>query len=225
MRIPYLKEKTGEPTGKLFINTIVEEAVHTMSLYIMMIIGAILIADKYPEAVPYTIAVLVVLIFIYVFFIKKERGEKTFHILIRFLIPKKYKPLFTQFIDTFYTDFPQIRNLIAPFIIVIPTWIIIYSQIYILGLSLNIEVPYLVFLVLYPIANMIAFIPITSAGLGTREATLIFLFSFFNVAPEKTIVLSLAGHLITDVLTGFYGLLISFTEAKQSSENIFNFDS
>ena len=67
---------------------------------------------------------------------------------------------------------------------------------------------------------MIAFIPITSAGLGTREATLIFLFSFFGVTAEKALVISLAGHLLTDVLTGFYGFLISIFEARSKKKNL-----
>ena len=225
MRIPYLKDETGEPVGKLFVNSIVEEAVHTMSLYIMMIVGAFFIVDKIPEALPIACIVLFVTILIYGFFIKKERGEKTFHFLITFLIPKKFKPYFTNIVDTFYNDFPDVKSLVLPFVVVIPTWIIIYSQIYILGLSLDIEVPYLTFLLLYSIANMVAFIPITSAGLGTREATLIFLLSFFGVSPEKALVLSLAGHLLTDVLTGFYGFILSVTESRKNRKDLSELDS
>lgn len=88
-----------------------------------------------------------------------------------------------------------------------------------MGLSLNIEVPYLNFILLYPIANVVAFIPITSAGLGKREATLIFLFSFYGVAPEKTLVISLADHLLTDVLTGFYGFIVSAIEARGNKKS------
>jgi uncharacterized protein (TIRG00374 family) len=117
-------------------------------------------------------------------------------------------------------DFPDVKKLIIPFLLGIPTWIIIYTQIYILGLSLDIEVPYFVFLMIYPIANIIAFIPITAAGLGTREATLVFLFSFFGMPPEKAIVISLAGHILTDVVTGFYGFIISIFEAKDKKKDI-----
>ena len=220
MRIPYLKEKTNEPTGKLFVNLIVEEGIHTLSLYLMMIIGAFLIINKVPEIFLITCVFLVIILGAYGFFIKKERGEKTFHLLIKLLIPKKFKPYLTRFVDSFYKDFPSIKSLIYPFIIVIPSWIIIYSQIYILGLSLDIEVPYFEFLMLYSIANVVAFIPITSAGLGTREATLIFLFSFYGVSPEKALVLSLAGHLITDALTGFYGFIVSVVEARNNKKNM-----
>lgn len=219
MRIPYLKDETNEPVGKLFVNCVVEEAVHTLPLYCMMLIGAFLMINKVPQAFPIALVIFLATIVLYIYFIKKERGEKTFRFLIKFLIPKNVKPYLTKFVDTFYTDFPRIRKLIIPFLISIPEWILIYSQIYILGLSLDIEVPYLAFLMLYPIANVIAFIPITSAGLGTREATLIFLFSFYGVAPEKTLVISLAGHLITDVLTGFYGFIVSLTEARNNKKN------
>jgi len=220
MRVPYMKEETKQPVGKLFVNSIVETIVHTLSLYCMMIIGAFLVIEYIPEAFPIACIVLIITIFIYWYFFKKERGEKSFHFLIRFMIPKKLKPYFMRFVDTFYSDFPDIKSLIMPFLIGIPTWIIIYSQIYILGLSLDIEIPYLVFIMLYPIANIIAFIPITSAGLGTREATLIFLFSFFGVSPEKVIVISLAGHLLTDMLTGSYGFILSVYDSRGNKKNL-----
>jgi uncharacterized protein (TIRG00374 family) len=120
-----------------------------------------------------------------------------------------------QFVDTFYNDFPRIRDYIQPFLLGIPAWVIIYSQIYLLGISLDIEVPYVLFLVMYPIANIIAFIPISAAGLGTREAALVFLFSLHGVAPEKAVALSLAGHLLRFV--------ISLVESK-NSKNLSEFE-
>lgn len=220
MRIPYMKERTNQPIGKLFVNITVETIVHTFSLYCMMLIGAFLVVEYIPEAFPFACIFLIVTISVYWYFFKKERGEKTFYFLIRFLIPRKLKLYFIKFVGTFYDDFPNVKGLVIPFLLGIPTWIIIYSQIYILGLSLDIEIPYLVFVMLYPIANIIAFIPITSAGLGTREATLIFLFSFFGVPPEKVIVISLAGHLLTDMLTGSYGFILSVYDSRGNKKNL-----
>jgi len=220
MRIPYLKEKTNQPVGKLFINTIIEEAVHTFPIYIFMIVGAFLIAERIPAALPIACIILLADILIYIYFLKKERGEKTLNFLIKILIPKKFKSYFTSFVDTFYHDFPNLKYLIIPFLIAIPEWIMIYSQIYLLGVPLGIEVPYFDFLMLYAIANIISFIPITSAGLGFREGALVVLFGIYNVAPEKAIVISLAGHLVSDVLTGFYGLIISLFETRNKKHNI-----
>lgn len=220
MRIPYIKEETNKPVGTLFVNNVIETIIHTFSLYCMMVIGTFLVIEYIPEAFLFACVLLAVTILVYWYFFNKERGEKTFHFLIRFFIPKKLKLNFMRFVDTFYTDFPNIKGLVVPFLLGIPTWIIIYSQIYILGLSLDIEIPYLVFLMLYAIANIVAFIPITFAGLGTREATLIFLFSFFGVSPEKAVVISLAGHLVTDILTGFYGFIISVVETRNNKKDL-----
>lgn len=216
IRIPYMKEATKEPLGKLFVNSFIETAVHGLSLYIMMLIGALFLINQYPQIFIGSCIFVGISLLIYAFFIKKERGEKTFNLLIKLFVPRKIRIHMNKFTDTFYNDFPRIIDYVVPFILGIPAWIIIYSQIYIIGLSLDIKISYFLFLFLYPIANVVAFIPITSAGLGTREATLVFLFSLFGVPPEKTIVLSLAGHILTDVLTGFYGLIISFFESRNN---------
>src|SRR4030042_496836 len=55
MRVPYLKEKTGEPFGKLFVNTLIDTFVHSFSIYGMIIIGAFLVIGTIPELLPVTI--------------------------------------------------------------------------------------------------------------------------------------------------------------------------
>lgn len=216
MRVPYMKEKTGAPYGKLFVNSLMETIIHTLSLYGMMFIGALLVMGVLPELL-YISGIWVVLLAIILFyFIKRERGEKLFHFLIHYLIPKKLKTNLYRFVDTFYTDFPEIKKLLLPLILGIFTWIIIFSQEYIIVLALGIDIPYLYFLLLFPIANVVGFIPITFAGLGTRELTAIFLFStLFGVGEEEVFVFTILGFVITDIFTGFIGFILSLTETKK----------
>lgn len=214
VRVTYLKERTNEPLGKLTTNTFIETIIHTLSLYGMMMLGAFFILGEYPEVFPITIIFVTISIAIYVFFIKRERGEWLFQFLIKYLIPEKHKISLNKFVNSFYIDFPRIRDLIIPFLLGLITWIIIFSQIYIIGLSLGIDVPYHYFLLLYAIANVVAFIPITFSGFGTREAAVVALLLIFKVDPAIAITISLAGQIITDLLTGFYGFLISIIEAR-----------
>lgn len=213
IKISYLKNETNEPMGKLFVNNVVFTAVNIIPLYCVMLIGAFLLIDKVPEIFLYASIVLLANIIIFTYFVKKERGEKTLYFLIKLFIPKKMKHHFTRFVNTFYIDFPKIKDLIGPVLLWVPFWIIAYTQIYILGLSLDIEISYFVFLFVYPIASVIALIPISSGGLGIREGAVVLLFSLFGVSPEKALVLSLAGYLIANLLTGFYGLIITISEA------------
>jgi len=215
MRVPYLKEKTGEPFGKLFINTVIETFVHTFSLYGMMIIGALLVVGTLPELLPITIAWILCFTFIAAYFVKRERGEKLLRILINYIIPKKVKRHFSAFVDTFYIDFPRFKAMIIPYVLGIITWIIVFSQEYMILLGLGLQIPFFAFLLLFPIANVAGFIPITFAGLGTREFTAIFIFTtLFQVAGEQILVLSLVGFIVTDLFLGFLGFLLSLTESR-----------
>jgi glycosyltransferase 2 family protein len=215
MRVPYLKEKTREPFGKLFVNTVIETFVHTFSLYGMMIIGALLAVGTLPELLPITIAWILCFAILALYFSKKERGEKLFRILINYIVPKKVKRHFNAFVDTFYVDFPTLKAMIIPYILGIFTWVIVFSQEYLIVLGLGLQIPYLSFLLLFPIANVAGFIPITFAGLGTREFTAIFIFTtLFHVAGEQILVLSLVGFIVTDLFLGFLGFLLSLTESR-----------
>jgi uncharacterized protein (TIRG00374 family) len=215
MRIPYLKEKTKEPYGKLFINTIVETFIHSFSLYGMMIIGAFLVIGTLPELLPITIIWMFAFGLLAVYFTKKNRGEKFFRILVTYLIPRKLKTHMNAFVDTFYSDFPRFKVMILPYVLGALTWVIVFSQEYLILLGLGLEIPYFAFLVLFPIANVAGFIPITFAGLGTRELTAILIFTtLFPVAKEQILVLSLVGFIITDLFLGFLGFLLSLTESR-----------
>jgi uncharacterized protein (TIRG00374 family) len=219
MRVPYLKEITREPYGKLFVNTLIETIVHTSSLYVMIIIGAALVISSSPNL--FYLSVIWIFLFglILLFFLKKERGETLFSRLIYYLIPSKVKVHFYQFIGTFYKDFPKVRNLLLPLFLGVFTWIIIFTQEYFIVLALDLSIPYHLFLLLFPVANVAGFLPISFAGLGTREAVAVLLFtSLFLVPDEEIFVVSLLGFLITDIFTGFIGFLISLTYMRKNGK-------
>ncbi|PNX53136.1 MAG: hypothetical protein BV458_05970, partial [Thermoplasmata archaeon M9B2D] len=200
MRVPYLKEKTKEPYGKLFINTIIETFVHSFSLYAMMVLGAFLVIGMIPELLPITLAVFFIFCLLAVYFTKKEWGEKFFKILIVYFIPKKLKIHLNAFVGSFYRDFPRFHMMIIPYILGVVTWIIVFSQEYLILMGLGLDIPYSMFLLLFPIANVAGFIPITFAGLGTRELTAIVIFtSMFPVTEEQILVVSLVGLIVTDL--------------------------
>ena len=224
MRVPYMKEKTGEPYGKLFVNTFIEVTIRQVAIYVMIVTGLLVILNQFSELeiskiIPIIIAVLIVFQAIIIFyFIKKERGEKFFHLFIRYVIPKKLKDPSSRFVNTFYKDFPKINRLIIPLFLSFITWVIIFSQQYIIVYALGANIPYLSFLLLYPIANIAGYIPVTFAGLGFRELTSIIIFStLFGVGEEVVLVFTLVGFIITDVMTGLVGFIVSLTEARKTN--------
>ena len=219
MRIPYLKEKTDQPYGKLFFNSSIETIVHTMSLYVMMFVGAILVIGSFPELFNITAIWLIILFLVLIIFIRRERGERIFQKIVSWFIPKSFKDPLYDFTGTFYIDFPRIKSLVLPLILGSFTWLLIFTQYYIMILALDLPIPYLYFLLLFPVANVASFIPISFAGLGTRELIAVVVFTtLFSVPDEKIFVVSLMGFLISDMLTGFIGFLVAL---RESGKDIF----
>ncbi len=68
------------------------------------------------------------------------------------------------------------------------------------------------FIAIISIVNIIASIPITLYGLGTREIALISLFSIFNIFPEKIVSLSLFWFLIIWLIPSIFGGIITIRE-------------
>ncbi len=213
MRIPYLKDKTGEPYGKIFVNTFIEISMRGFSVYLMILIGALFFLSSIKEIFYVILVWFIIFTSVIFYFIKKERGEKIFFLFIKYIIPKRFKVTINRFIITFYKDFPRIRILILPVFLSVITWFLIFTQYYIFVIALGLQISYIAFLFLFPIANVAGFIPITIAGIGIREITAITIFTtIYSVSKEEILVVSLLGFIIIDIITAFVGFLLSLTE-------------
>ena len=224
MRIPYIKEKTDEPYGKLFVNIFIDTTVRTIAEFLLILIGALLILTIFPEIFLIFLVILIVFGLILYYFIKKERGEKFFYNLVKYFIPKKLKNSLYKFIGTFYHDFPNISPLIIPLILGVFVWILIFTQEYIIVYAMGVNIPYFYFLMLFPIANIAGYLPITIAGLGMREFTSIMIFStLFVVSKEEILVFTLLGFVITDLFPGLIGFFISLLEAGDGKKIVMKY--
>jgi uncharacterized membrane protein YbhN (UPF0104 family) len=52
-------------------------------------------------------------------------------------------------------------------------------------------------------------VPVTIAGIGTREVSLITLFGFFGIQPAKVVTVSLLSMVIANAIPAFIGFLLS----------------
>ncbi|MDH7506531.1 MAG: lysylphosphatidylglycerol synthase transmembrane domain-containing protein [Candidatus Thermoplasmatota archaeon] len=216
MRIPYIKEKTNEPYGKLFVNIFIDTTIRTIAQYLMIFIGTLIIFTSFPQIFTIFIVFFTIIGLILYYFIKRERGEKFFYNFVKYFIPKKLKKSSYKFVKTFYHDFPKISLLIIPLILGILVWTLIFTQEYIIVYAMGVDIPYLYFLVLFPIANIAGYLPITIAGLGMREFTSILIFStLFGIAKEEVLVFTLLGFVITDIFPGFIGFLFCLSESDE----------
>ena len=82
------------------------------------------------------------------------------------------------------------KHFLLLFGITVIAFLFAFFRYLLLARSLRIDIPVFSFLAMVILAQGVSLIPITVAGLGTREATLILLFSQFNISPELAVSLS-----------------------------------
>lgn len=209
MKIPYLKDETKEPYGKLFINCLILSVIGTIAFLIFLTIGAFFLISKIPFVFPIAVIWVTSMSMVLLFFIKKERGEKGLSLFMRIFIPKKVRPVFKRFVGTFYKDFPSLKDLVLPFIIGFIGVLFYFSMVFIIAIALDINISYFSFIMIYPIIIAVAFIPISPGSLGIRELTAASILSIYGVGLADAVVLSLSSFLLLGAPSIIIGFILS----------------
>jgi len=225
IRIFYLKEESSSPLGKCACNVIIDQLIEFFSLFILSLIGAFILLNKFPNLLPLILFFFILLLGVAVFFMEKNRSKKIFTLAYCYLIPSRLKEHMAKEFEHFYENIPPLKKLIKPLAIEVFSYSLFFTQIYIVSISLSISIPYFNFIFIYPISSLIGMIPITISGFGTREGALITLLSIYGVTKEKAVALSLTGYFITifipamigGILSIFYGRYIS-TKNKMDND-------
>ncbi len=208
IRIFYLRDKTKRNIGEVSVNVIIDKIIDTFVVFLFSIIGAILLIKQFSDLYWQIISSLILLILLIFFFKSKKRSMFLFKLIYRFFIPKNMKDKAVESYDMFFDNMPKVKSLIKPTLIGVIAWLLNYTSIYILASTFNINVPYLYFITMFAIATVVTLIPVTIAGLGTRELALIALFSVFSIEASKILALSIASYVLT-ILLSLIGLYFS----------------
>lgn len=114
--------------------------------------------------------------------------------LFNLLVPSKVKETTKTNFNEFYKALELLKEkklyLFTSIMVTVFSWLVVGIATYTLALSLDLDISYWYILVSVAIGSAVALLPISISGLGTREATFIFLFSLINIAPEEAVSLS-----------------------------------
>jgi len=222
-RTLYLKDESREPLQKCVSNILILNTIDYISLLLLGVIGGILVSSRYPNFFIIIGLLLVIVITLFLLFLlKKETLQRFIKKMVRYKFFNSLKEKSGLSIDSFYEDMLHPGDLFVPFIISILGWILCFSELYLISKLFSIEVPYIYFILIIAIANVVASLPITIYGLGTRELTMISLFSIFNVIPEKIVSLSLFWFAIVWLFPSLLGAVVAVSEGRRLNHYKFN---
>ncbi|MHA2121151.1 MAG: lysylphosphatidylglycerol synthase transmembrane domain-containing protein [Promethearchaeota archaeon] len=224
-RAKHLSEESDLEIGKSISSVIIDRILDICALILLNIVGLLLLLYFFKigtfivESLILSVIIVVGLIIIF----KKNLVKKILRPLFRFLIPSdsKHKVVihFNKFYDGLsYFGFSQY---LITFLISVAIWLLTFTGIYILALSLSIDVPYVFILGMASVAAFVSAIPISVGGLGTREATYAFFLSSINVEPEYAVTLSLLVFIFFNLIYVPIGIVsYIFPISKKENKNV-----
>ncbi len=209
IRVEYLKKYTGN-IGKGLCNFILDKILDTASVIFIAILFSYIFKNKFEIPLGIFTSLLFGFILITLFFINKDRSKFFLKIFFRRFVPERMENKARLTFDSFYENIPRKRYFLQFFLLNLINWIVIYFVMYIIALSLNINVPFIYFLAILPIGTLVSMIPISISGLGTREVVLISLFKIFEVSATKVVSMSILTLLITTIIPAIIASFLIF---------------
>lgn len=204
----YLKSDKGVSLSKGMSSVLVDRL---FDLYLLIILGLIGIWKFDILCKLSNISLLLLFIFILfpLLILNKQLITKVVSLIYKSVIRKKvqFREKFEEKFEDFYDGINQLINLKLIFsaLLTCLSYLVFFIQCYLIAIAMGISISFIAITFFMAISNLISFIPISISGLGTRDATLIYLFSLIDLNPELAVSYSFCVFIIFFVCGGLMG--------------------
>jgi uncharacterized protein (TIRG00374 family) len=125
------------------------------------------------------------------------------------LVVKKVKDKIGENFEDFFNGLDQLigTDLFLSGILTGLSYTIFFTQCYLLAVAADVSANFITIGLFMAIANLITMIPISFSGLGTRDATLIYLFSLIGLKAELAVGYSFLVFFTFFIVNGFMGFI------------------
>lgn len=218
----YLTEESKAPLPKCVSNIIIYNTLDYTSLLLLGLIGAVFLSSVSPYLSITIIFVIILILILFLFFFKKDKSKPIFQRIIKTRIFKTIHHRLENSIDSFYEDLPKFKDLTIPFTISFIGWVIKFSELYFISKLFSIDVPFFYFILIMAVADVVASLPISYYGLGTREAFLLPILTFYSteasIISEQIVSFSLFTYVIIWLTPSVFGAIVTFFESKKDDD-------
>ncbi|MFZ5559779.1 MAG: lysylphosphatidylglycerol synthase transmembrane domain-containing protein [Patescibacteria group bacterium] len=206
-KVLYLKND-GHSLGKALVGVVLDRITDFAFFLFVLLIGSLFLISVLQKQVLILIAGILVLVCLFIVFLKIGLIKWGINKAFRAFIPRKYQKSWKINFQDFIADL-KIYKLRAYVIMMVITALssgFYYLQMYILARGMNMDIPFLYLAVSVTIAGLVTLIPVSISGIGTRDAALILLLSPLGILKEQAVVFS-ALILIMALIATLIGLI------------------
>ena len=205
-KIVYLK-KRGVSAGRGGLSVVLDRLLDLSLLLLLTFAGISIIFHKSEWFFGLVIFIMASL------FLYRMRDKLNFSSVLRlllFFLPESFQTAVSQFGDHFRNDFGKFSNakliLLAIFSVFI--WLIYTIPFFLLGSSMGIEASPVFVLTGIFASVIVAMLPISIGGIGTREAFFVFYFNQLGIPKEKSLMFSFM-FIYMHIFAIIFGLMMS----------------
>ena len=208
----YLRKEKNVSLGKGFSNILIDRLQDVSAFVIVGLIGLGLapLGGTYLYSI---IGIAFLFLVIWAFLFRAETAtRKISTVLFQTLVPKRYRSSIDTQLDSFFLGIDKLSNfrIVVPALATAAITAIAFGQCYLIATSLSISISFIYLAFCVSVAGLVSLIPVSISGLGTREATMIALFSRVGLSSESAVGFSLTYLLVFNLFTAVMGAFIWF---------------
>lgn len=192
IRVLYIKNK-GYSAAKALFSVFVDRLVDILFLICIGYIGVVFFLSVFAKHIGIiSLVFFTIIAFIVICVLIRGKLKGLLAWLIHYLLPVKNKESIMANMQIFMESFKNVGFKSWTFVILITlaSWFCYYLEMFIFAKALRLDISLLYISAIVSTTALIALIPITIAGIGTRDAALVLLFSQVGLPKESAIAFS-----------------------------------
>lgn len=208
-RALFVKEKTGFPfaMASVILDRITDIAL-LLALSLVSLASFFYLTGKWIIS-PFLVLALLLAMLIGLFYVLRQSKKGFFRSIFFSLAPERHREriqnAYNEILSELQKTTRQPGLLLPGLLLGIAAWVLSAIIGFWIALSIGINLPFYFFGITVLLLALLEIIPITFAGLGTREAGAIFLFSTVGVSAETAVAYSLLFFFIAYIPTSVVG--------------------
>lgn len=215
IKVVYLRNEKSVEVGEGFSSVLLDRFFDVYMLIIVSAMSCLKFSVTQPVVWLFIIGILIFIPFILVVF-KVEKVRRIFKKPFDFLFPAGRNSFLRGHIESFYYGFRKIptKGILLSFMLTVGIYTMFFVQCYFLSRLVNLNLGFVNVIFISSIASLVAVIPVSALGIGTRDATIVYFFGKIGIAAAKGIAYSFLmffSFYIIGAIIGFLSWNIKFS--------------
>ncbi|MCD6467963.1 MAG: flippase-like domain-containing protein [Thermoplasmata archaeon] len=217
IRVKYLYDE-GKELGGSVSNVVIDGMVEMVNLSVLAIFSTVLLFSVRLELLIPILFLLATSALPLLLLMRKKLGSRFAKKILLMVVPSKYRGLFERGTESLFSKPPSLKIFLASVVLSLFTWLICFTQIYLLMLAFGENISLFGTISVWSIAVSISFLPITIGGLGVREWLMVVLSRRYGIAATASLSISLMGYVIVYLIPALVGAVFIILHATSYIE-------